>query len=219
MSRKVLEELNNTYKQRIAMNIGNIIIYLIIVAVSWGIFALFFKENMVVGIIVVIIALVLIRNFNHSISSISVLKSFKGMPILISYYLDNWKNIKGLIQSVENVNEIWKDSLTPLHHLPNLEDENESVDILKLLMQKGANINVKTNLGTPLFYAIQMKKYKLAESMVEFKADVNLTNSDNETCAFNVVRDKQNRLLEILIKNGLDVDVKNINGKTINNLT
>lgn len=74
------------------------------------------------------------------------------------------------------------------------------LDIMKLLIEKGANVNAQNKFGkTALMYAIQYGNLDAVKMLVEHKADVNLATFENvdgyETCEYDLAAKKRTPLM------------------------
>lgn len=78
-------------------------------------------------------------------------------------------------------------------------------EILKIDNDKG---------HTPLISAIITQQYRLAESLVELKANINHVDKQNRTGLIHAVISKHDYLVEKLLSAGADITVKDIHGKT-----
>lgn len=75
--------------------------------------------------------------------------------------------------------------ITPLH----LACKEDNLDIVKLLIEKGANIDVKDNCGNaPIHLAAQnIGSFKCVQYLVDMGADINVTNVNDESVLFSAV--------------------------------
>ena len=93
-----------------------------------------------------------------------------------------------------------------------------SVEIVKKMLQMGANVNAQDNTGfTPLHRAVQKyKNVEIAEILLEYGAFVDHQN--NARKATPLMMAIQNRcgpdLVQILIKNGANLEINDVNGWT-----
>ncbi|WP_109436270.1 MULTISPECIES: ankyrin repeat domain-containing protein [Aquimarina] len=92
-----------------------------------------------------------------------------------------------------------------------------NVEILKLLIDKEADINFQDKIGyTALHFAAQNKNIEIASTLVEHGADINSKDNYGNppiwTAIFNAKGDYN--IVELLLKTGADIDTKNKNEKS-----
>ncbi len=88
--------------------------------------------------------------------------------------------------------------------------EQSKINIAEYLLQKGANVNSKTNKGfTPLHMACVKNDYEMVKLLIDFKADLNvitkhpLWNTPAFTTPLSMAYDKP-KLRKMLLRNGAD---------------
>jgi len=83
--------------------------------------------------------------------------------------------------------------------------ENEYLEIVKLLIENGADINKSDNYGqTPLFIACQNGYLEIVKLLIENGADINKSNNNGKTPLF-IAREYQRfEITAVLIENGVD---------------
>lgn len=128
-----------------------------------------------------------------------------GSPLYWAFYSRNIQLQTLLIElgtDVDGIIDTHQNFKAPLHLAYDLS-------IVKLLIDKGANVNIKDKYGcTPLHC---VSKISLAKYLVENGADIHAKNNDGETplhTAFNFL------IVEYLIEKGADVNIPNKNGYT-----
>jgi ankyrin repeat protein len=101
-----------------------------------------------------------------------------------------------------------------------LFDEPNDQEILDLLLAKGVNVNQKDEDGaTALFSAISYGLDKHVEMLLDKGADITILNSDGRSplsglcLLFNFKKSK--RVIDSLVKKGVDLNLKDAKGKTI----
>ena len=111
--------------------------------------------------------------------------------------------------SQENVN--WK-----FEYDTNQENkEKEIIDIIKFLINEGADISIKDNLGyTPLHYAAALDDTKIAEMLISHGAKINAQNYDGETPVRIATYWGITKMIEFLIEKGADINIKDNKGRT-----
>ncbi|WP_224364241.1 ankyrin repeat domain-containing protein [Hyalangium versicolor] len=124
---------------------------------------------------------------------------------------DAVERVKLLIAKGANVNHQWDDEDRPtiLTDLLNQENNEEpSAEILKTLLQAGANPNLPNGRGeTPLMLAVgYTEQPELTELLLEHGAQVNAVDAEGASALMNAVKDGNVRLVERLIAKGADVN-------------
>lgn len=106
-----------------------------------------------------------------------------------------------------NVNYADKDGNTPLFYALN------KFDVVKLLIEKGANVNSQNKNGnTPLMFTKNLEIIKL---LIEQGANIHHQNNNEENVLFNLSRSEGNvEILEFFIKLGINVNHQNNQGTT-----
>jgi ankyrin repeat protein len=93
-------------------------------------------------------------------------------------------------------------------------------DAANLLLQKGANINVKAEKEgrTPLMYALEGCKtepgWELIKLLVNAKADVNAKDANGRTALHYACSDGSLEAVTLLLDNGADIEAKDTDGRT-----
>jgi ankyrin repeat protein len=88
-------------------------------------------------------------------------------------------------------------------------------EIVKLLIEKGANINVKYDLDNrPLHIAIMNDKLDIFKLLIEKRADINAKNINNVTPLHIASSKGKFEIVKLLIENRADINAKNINYDT-----
>ena len=135
----------------------------------------------------------------------------KGNIATVKQYLDNGVN----------VNAKSEPGLTSLHCAVNEDFKGSHRELVKLLIDKGADVNARDDiLDTPLHGA---SNKETAEILTKAGADVNAKNINGKAIVYSSARNATNvsvtwkmylGLVELLIAKGADVDVKNESGET-----
>lgn len=87
---------------------------------------------------------------------------------------------------------------------------NGYIDIMKMMLEKGANINIRskeTDHWTPLMKAVKNEQLGAIKFLLKNGAKVNLKN-DNEETALLLSWNKD--IIKLLLENGADVNAKDI---------
>ncbi len=130
-------------------------------------------------------------------------------------------SVKKLIEEAISVNHNYLDSYTgdvSFLYLAVIEGDEE---IVNLLIQAGAELNVqKWNGETPLFAAIEHNKLNIVKALIQAKADVNFKSDGGNTPLMKVSQcswlDEKDRheILNALIEAKADLNMKNKRGLT-----
>ena len=142
-------------------------------------------------------------NFGKFTSSPTISIPAQSTPLDLAILNEHIKTAKLLIDNGAYINTK-KDNYgdTPLHKINN-------IDIIKLLIDKGTDVNVKNKIGnTPLYYA---KDLEIAKLLIDNGADVNAKNNQGNT----PLHYAQNlEIAKLLIDNGADIYAKSGGGNT-----
>jgi len=93
--------------------------------------------------------------------------------------------------------------------------ENDNIEIVKLLLEKGANINLVTTFGTPLMYCIQNNKLEIFKLLLEEKPDLNIQDINGNTALhYTCKKPIFNDILKCLLEKNPDLNIQDINGNT-----
>lgn len=113
-----------------------------------------------------------------------------------------------------NVNVKDEDKMTALHWALALDIRNRK-KIIELLLDKGADVNTKTDDGEmPLHSAIRTSKIDIVELLLAKGADVNATDQNGQTPLHLAARYATLDILKLLMTKNPDVNVKDRNGRT-----
>ena len=115
---------------------------------------------------------------------------------------------KVLISFGANVNARDENDTTPLHNAV----KYEKLELIKLLLQKGAEINALTKRGhSPIQYCNFESEdaYEIASILVKHGA--NLRPMETRSPIFNAIFAKNVPVVELFVKNGVDVNARRIN--------
>jgi ankyrin repeat protein len=94
--------------------------------------------------------------------------------------------------------------------------ENDALECLKLLIDNGANVNVRSiqRLETPLQVAIRKNNKRIYDYLVKLDVDFASRNKEGENALFYAVRTGNEGVLDDAIKRGVDVNDRNAIGVT-----
>ena len=117
------------------------------------------------------------------------------------YFLDDY--------STENVNWIYD------YENKQEDREHKIIDVLKLLIAKGADINTKDNSGdTPLHYATAYGYANISKELINHGSNINIQNNAGETPLHTAVFWGYKGNIELLIEKGADLNIKDVEGRT-----
>lgn len=103
------------------------------------------------------------------------------------------------------------DGVTALHEAT----ENEHADVVKVLLQAGADANIRDRNWyalTPLYKAVENGYADITKMLLEGGADVNDRHTEHKTTALMVAAQKD--IVEALLAKGADVNAKDAHGET-----
>jgi hypothetical protein len=127
--------------------------------------------------------------------------------------------VKKMITSGFDVNTKNRGGLTALH----VAVENENLEIIRFLLNRGANVNAKTkSRRTPIMMiegGDEENALEIFKLLTEKGADVNVLNEDKETPLMVACEDDNLELVKILLEAGANPNLKNEDGETAMQLT
>ncbi|XP_044728092.1 serine/threonine-protein phosphatase 6 regulatory ankyrin repeat subunit B-like isoform X2 [Chrysoperla carnea] len=139
--------------------------------------------------------------------------SSKGYGLLC-YALDNKHSeiAKLILTSGSEVNSktynYKNSSNTPLHFAV----INVDIEIIKMLLVRGANINAQNILGqTPLYNMIENDdQVEIFELLLKHEADVNVKDDCGQTPLFGAIQNNRLEIIELLLKHKADINAEDI---------
>jgi serine/threonine protein kinase/ankyrin repeat protein len=161
----------------------------------------------------------LTANFNREVLDIL---SQRGIQIDYSTFLLSAKktpseNLKKALEwvSSKNGNINVKDNDNDGESLLHFAVISKNKEIFKLLIQNGADINIKDNKGrTTLDYAILRNNEEIAKILIEKGADVNAKDNEGGTILRSALYNRRS-IFKLLIEKGADINAKDNKGRTI----
>ncbi len=126
------------------------------------------------------------------------------------------KRVLSLLSQGINVNDPGDSDRygTPLHHAA----YGGYVDIMNVLIERGAKINAVDSLGnTPLALAVQAKKEKAVDFLLQHGADANIPTMSGETAFHDAVLGGNEQIVSLILSHGGKADIKgkNIRGEIV----
>jgi len=100
--------------------------------------------------------------------------------------------------------------------LLNLAARKGNLEILKLLVQAGAHVNIQADdRGTSaIIDSVMAKQYSLVDDLIKAGADLNIKSKDGQTALVVAVGSNDERMVEALLKAGADPDIADSMGQT-----
>ncbi len=119
--------------------------------------------------------------------------------------------VKKLQSEGTNIDERDKNGATALMHAI----WSRKPEVVKHLIETGADINAKDNYGTPLIYAVDYKEHELIKILLKKGANIEATDYQGETALIHAIYSVTDfEAAKILIKNGANFKAKCIKGET-----
>ena len=115
-----------------------------------------------------------------------------------------------LQQNPNVINSVNTDGYSPLI----LACYRENNEVAKFLIEKGANINFKSGLGTPLMACSAKGNIVIAKFLIEKKADINSTDENGMSAIMYSVMFKNYEFAKLLIQNKATIEVKDNRGNS-----
>ena len=92
---------------------------------------------------------------------------------------------------------------------------NHTIDMARMLIDNGADVNKESPLGTPLMNAATNAwNLEIVDMLIKSGADVNKQDKDGKTALFYAASGGNDDIVMLLLKSGADADIKDKNGKT-----
>lgn len=132
----------------------------------------------------------------------------KAEELLFSYDIDD---VRKAIKAKADLNARYTSGYAPEEYCSSEDD----IEILDLLLNSGADPNLKVEGGVPLIIsAAEYDNTPAVESLVQHGADANQKDSDGNTPLCIAAKNKNYEMADFLIKSGADVNAKGQNGFT-----
>ncbi len=88
-------------------------------------------------------------------------------------------------------------------------------DVLQLLLDQGAKVNVPGGRQTPLMFAVMGGNLSVARILLERGATVNATEAHGITALMRAVESGDSAMAQLLVSFGAELDARNIDGLTV----
>eukprot|EP00833_Pecoramyces_ruminatium_P006505 jgi/Orpsp1_1/1180537/evm.model.c7180000073809.1 len=137
------------------------------------------------------------------ISIIKSINSYINKEKKISYYYLNISfKIASLIERGSDVNFVDKDGNTPLVYAI----EKKSLSVVMLLIKNGANINffIKNRNLSVVMYAIELNRVDIVKYLVKCGANINFKNENDINVLINTSKIGKTKIFEYLVKNNVN---------------
>lgn len=128
-----------------------------------------------------------------------------GRPILqLAIHSNNIRLIDVLLKYRIDVNALWCDNKTPLHHAV----EKGNLEIVQKLLERKADVNAANRWNqTVLYRAAEYGFTEIVELLLKKNAKVNVKCNFNNSTALDIaVRESKKEVVEMIINQGADVD-------------
>ncbi len=117
----------------------------------------------------------------------------------------------GLDTSKEQVQEELKKML--------FHEMTKAIELTKLLIDNGADVNLVSSLGTPLMNAVtNIWNLDIVKMLIDAGADLNATDKTGKTALFYAYASSNDDVIKLLIEKGADVSIKDTEGKTYSDM-
>ena len=134
-------------------------------------------------------------------------KECEDALLIFEVKVNNGKTVEKLLKNGAEVNVLIKDEF-PLY----IAAKNNSIEIMKLLINHGAYINGANNQGeTPLYIAVVNNALEATKLLIEKRANLNIETENSFLTPLMVAINSENEerskeLIKLLIENGADVN-------------
>lgn len=131
-------------------------------------------------------------------------------PLMVAATKNRLEIAKSLIEKKANVNAKAKDGMTALClAIAGDSDGPGSIDFVKLLLEKGADVNVQTTVEkmTPIMIAVAKGDVGIVKELIGKGADVNLKADKGITALIVAKKMKKQEVIDILLQAGAKEDV------------
>lgn len=93
--------------------------------------------------------------------------------------------------------------------------QNQSVEVVKALIESGADVNSVDGIGhTPLMRAVETNQLAIAQTLIQAKADLNIKAPNGDTALMMAVKNNSPEVVKALIDAGANASITNEDGNT-----
>jgi len=90
----------------------------------------------------------------------------------------------------------------------------KAIEMVKLLIESGADVNLSGTLGTPLMNAVtNVWNLDIVKMLIDAGADLNTTDKNGKTALFYAYASGNDDAVNLMIEKGADTSIKDIEGK------
>ncbi|XP_063923595.1 uncharacterized protein LOC135137792 isoform X2 [Zophobas morio] len=129
------------------------------------------------------------------------------------------ENAATLLDFEASINITDKENKNALHYTSESKQVNR--DIIKILTERGINVNAQNKSGTTALQLACLKAvHENVQTLLDFEASINSTDKNNKNALHYASESRQNNrdIIQLLIDKGIDVNIQNKNGTTALNL-
>lgn len=130
------------------------------------------------------------------------------MKELISYLEDTKDSLEQIIEFIKSkftpdfishINDVDENGRTLLHHVANCYFREESTEVVKLLLQQGADAQIEPNEDSILWNAINNQRHEMAKLLLDAKANPNTCDSHGGSLLETAAGDKNFKGMQLLL--------------------
>lgn len=134
-----------------------------------------------------------------------------GKQLIESAKKNNLEKVEELINRGADINFKDEFDFTPLFWAVFFE---KNIDIVRLLIEKNADLNVQNKEGTPLILAVKNGNTDTALLLIEKNANFNIQDNDGYDALYWAIHFNEKKVLRELIKSGANLNAQNNFGGT-----
>lgn len=138
-----------------------------------------------------------------------------GMTALnLSMMMKHYRISAKLIDYGANLNIVDELGMSPLCYATASEDRENKYNLMKLLIEKSADINGNTKSESPLFLSISTKDTEALNILINNGADIEHFNRFGDTPLIQAIQSQNIKAFEVLLKHGASLKKNNQEGHT-----
>ncbi|OGU57006.1 MAG: hypothetical protein A2V66_05420 [Ignavibacteria bacterium RBG_13_36_8] len=137
---------------------------------------------------------------------VNELNNEQATPLHLAASLGNEEIVQYLLSHGALVDAKNNSGQTPLHVAISADTPKE--EVIRLLIENGADINAKVNEDIPLTIAARMRLPNIVDLLIDKRADIPVNDNVAETLLRLAVSRNLVRLLEIMLRKGADLNIK-----------